>query len=196
MTDKKRILFFALILISASISFSQQAENVKVFKNSINFNPLGIALGSIAGNYEHLFGNKNGIMIQGGFPAGYGLGKGSGMVFEIQYRYHYFRKDNQIGLNSPFWGPFVYYEKSKTEIKDNIGSNYNVDIEYFKAGASWGRRWIWKNSFNLVFKIGYGIPFYANYKWSPIEPDQAKTIESMTTVLAGIDGEFTMGFAF
>jgi len=196
MTETKKVVFIGLLIFSVSISFSQQAENVKVYKNSINFNPLGIALGSIAGNYEHLFGNRNGIMIQSGFAAGYGLGKGSGVAIEMQYRYHYFRKSNQAGLNSPFWGPFVYYEKSKTEIKDNAGSNYTVDIEYVKAGASWGRRWNWNNSFNLVFKIGYGIPFYANYKWLPNEPAQVKTIESLTTILAGIDGEFTMGFAF
>lgn len=184
------------LLIAAACSFSQETENVKVFKNSINFNPLGIALGSIGANYEHLFGNTSGIMIQGGFPAGYGLGKGSGMAMELQFRYHYFRKPNQIGLNSPFWGPFVYYETSETEIKDNIGTTYNVDIKYLKAGASWGRRWIWNNSFNLVFKIGYGIPLYAKFDWSPTEPDQVQAIESMTKILAGIDSELTMGFAF
>jgi|WetSurMetagenome_2_1015567.scaffolds.fasta_scaffold20953_3 hypothetical protein len=190
------VILVGILLVSITLAFSQEAENRKALRNSINFNPIGIALGTIGGNYEHLFGQKHGIMIQGAFPTGYALGMGSGIAVELQYRYHYFRKNNQIGLNSPFWGPFVYYEKSKTEIKDNNGTKYNVDIKYFKVGANWGKRWIWGNTFNLVFRIGYGIPLYAGYNWSPNEPDQVETIETLTTALAGVDGELTIGFAF
>ena len=197
MKNNYSVVFVGILLGSISLVFSQGDENMKALNNSINFNPIGIALGSIGGNYEHLFGQKHGIMIQGVFPAGYALGKGSGMAVELQYRYHYFRKKNQFGLNSPFWGPFVYYEKSGgSEVKDNKGTKYNIDIEYCKVGASWGKRWIWGKTFNLVFKIGYGLPLYAKYNWSPNEPDQVKTIESLTTVIAGIDGELTIGFAF
>jgi hypothetical protein len=189
-------VFAGMVLVSINLAFSQEVDNKKALHNSINFNPLGIVLGTIGGNYEHLFGQKHGIMIYGAFPAGFGFGTGSGVSVELQYRYHYFRKQNQIGLNSPFWGPFVYYEKSEGEVKDNNGTKYNVNIEYCKAGASWGRRWIWGNTFNLVFKIGYGLPLYAKYNWSPTTPDQVETIEAMTTALAGIDGELTIGFAF
>lgn len=165
-------------------------------RNAINFNPLGFLFGSLGANYEHLFGNENGLFLEGGYVASSVAG---GFNTALHYRRHYHTKPNHSGMNSPFWGPFIYYENSSTEIPNpESGSpeEYDVDIQYLKAGVNWGRRWIFGKTFNLVFRIGYGFPLIADFEWQPGEPEEVETIETVTKIIAGIDGELSIGFAF
>lgn len=181
-----------LVLILSQISFSQDSINDLDQTNSISIYPLGIVFGNAAFNYEHLFHGKHGIMIQCSFPF---FGKTKGYTGALHYRHHYFSKQKHIGLNSPFWGMFAYYEKSEAEIEDGY-NQYNLKINFMKAGINWGRKWIFNSGFNICFRIGYGIPFIAEFDWSPTEPDNVEAIEALTKILGGIDGEFTIGYSF
>jgi hypothetical protein len=187
---------FLLGMILVSSLCSQEIESAYVARNAINIYPFGPIFGNININYEHLFGKANGLMVQALLMEKYGFSSATGFSVELQYRRHYFRYPKQKGLNSPFWGPFIYYEMSRTQIAGTNGSKYDVDITFGKAGANWGRRWIWGKSFNLALRIGAGIPFYANYNWLPYKPDQYQTIEALSIALACFDGELTIGFAF
>ncbi len=187
-----RTIVTALFMMSLSGIASAQGEALPTSKsNAFNFNPLGLVLGALAGNYEHLFGNRHGVMVKGAYL----FGNASGFSVGAHYRHHYHVQQNHAGLNSPFWGPFITYEKSSSTVTDPNRNSYSVDIEFLKAGANWGRRWIFGNTFNLALRIGYGFPFIADFTWDN-EPENARTVESITNVFGGIDGEISIGFAF
>ncbi len=160
--------------------------------NAINVNPLGLVFGGLNASYEHLFGGRHGLMLQGGF-----IFKG-GYNVALHYRFHYFSKQKHNGLNSPFWGPFVYFEESSTEARveeNGVRTDYDIDITYLKAGLNVGRRWVW-GAFTLVFRIGYGFPIIADFRWTPEENELTETVETLTKIIGGIDGELSIGFAF
>lgn len=183
-----------LMLGCACLGYGQEATKLKGPRNAVNLYALGLVMGNAKGNYEHLFGGRHGLVIESAIYTGQ---QSSGTSFDLQYRYHYFTKEKHNGLNSPFWGPFVYIEESQTKLEDlNTGATYEISTSYAKAGLDWGRRWVWGSGFNICFRIGYGLPLMADYEWSPVEHEQAAQIEALTTVLGGIDGELTLGWAF
>jgi len=160
--------------------------------NAINLNTLGLAFGNISASYEHLFNGKHGLMMQGTFIYNSGYGAG------VHYRHHYFSKLKHNGINSPFWGPFLYFEKRPgiaTVTSDDSTEKYDFEITYLKAGLNAGRRWVW-GAFTMAFRIGYGYPLIADFKWPPNESEEVKTIETIIKVIAGIDGELSIGFVF
>lgn len=189
------ILFFTINSIYSQEVIGDTSQPSIQRDNAVNIYPIALVTGNFAGNYEHLFNNRHGLMVQGSFA----FGKATGFSAALHYRYHYFSKPQHTGLNSPFWGPFAYYEKSNADVKvksDDIDTTYNVDVTYMKVGANWGRRWMWGNGFNIGFRIGYGLPLIAEFDWHGETTDLIEQVESITKVVAGIDGEFSIGIAF
>lgn len=178
-------------LLSEAIG-SNSSETGDSPTNAINANPLALAFGGLNATYEHLFGDRHGLMVQSGFTfkGGYGVA--------FHYRYHFFTKPSHHGISSPFWGPFIHFEQGPTSAwveEDGERTDYDIDVTFLKIGLNVGRRWVW-GAFNLAFRIGYGYPVIADFKWSPDEPEQVETMEAVSKVLAGIDGELSIGFAF
>jgi hypothetical protein len=176
--------------------------------NAIQTNPLSLYAGSLGFNYEHLFLPNSGLLIEADVGSssaykGFGLG--------IHYRRHYKSRDNQKGLDSPFWGPFINFASytSKAEITTSTSTNYGpavsststvpFSVTYAVIGANWGRRWIWDSGINLVFRIGYGFPIAKiNFKDSQnvMNSDSERTFASVMKLIYGIDGELSIGYAF
>ncbi|MBD3343690.1 MAG: DUF3575 domain-containing protein [Chitinivibrionales bacterium] len=197
MFNKRHVFFVLLINVFFGMGTAcgqSIPSDTPMPENAVNFNPLSIAFGSLNANYEHLFGGKHGVMVQGGYVFGANSG---GYSAALHYRHHYHTKITHNGLSSPFWGPFVYYEQSDAKVQNtNTSETYTIDIQYLKFGANWGRRWIFGETFNLVLRIGYGFPAIAEFDWGESKPEEAETIESITKIIAGIDGELSIGFAF
>jgi hypothetical protein len=192
-------MLFGAVALTLILQISIPAQvntNAPVLNQTIavNTNPLSLVLGSYGGNVEVLLNGKHGLMAEAGFS---NSATASATVASFHYRHHYFTKPRHQNMNSPFWGPFFYYEKSHGTIADNANNiNYTVDILYGKLGLDWGRRWVWNNGFNICFHIGYGLPLIADFDWHGNEPDQVDVIENLTKLIAGIDGGLSLGFAF
>jgi len=72
-----------------------------------------------------------------------------------------------------------------------------VEETFMHLGANWGRRWIWGPGISMVFRIGYGLPLIADFKWlSVARPENADVIERLFKVFEGVDAELTVGWAF
>jgi hypothetical protein len=173
-------------------SFSQEAAGSRIVRNTINVGPLSAAFGNVDGYYEHLFGKKHGLMIEATYMA---LETAKGYSMRLDYRYHFFWKPNHRGLNSPFWGPFIYGEKSKNVLVIG-GASYDLNYQAVKAGIQLGRRWIFWRFVNGCLEIGYGFPVYTKYTWSPSRPSGADLVELLATIGYGLMGEASLGFAF
>jgi hypothetical protein len=159
--------------------------------HSLNIQPLGILLGGTGVTYEYFFGERNGIMVEGGYAFGNGYTVSGG------YRYHYFRQDDEHGLISPFWGFFVHTSKSKGKVEDtDTKKKHTLEIEMFTIGVHWGQRFAWGESFNYAWRIGYGYPITLNFNWPDGKPNGAKTIEGVTRILGGLDSELSIGIVF
>ncbi|NLD98839.1 MAG: hypothetical protein GX640_03110 [Fibrobacter sp.] len=159
--------------------------------NSININPFTLYDRNINVNFEHLFEDRHGFMVEGSyyFKGGFTVG--------AQYRYHYFRRHNQSGLNSRFMGPFLKYERYHGDLSQSthgIDSYWKYDVSDIRLGVNWGRRWFIGNVFNIVFRFGYGYPVMYQSIWYP--HNQPSWADGLVKFVKGFDGEISVGFAF
>jgi hypothetical protein len=187
-------LFTGIIFCATCInpSYSQDSTNSFNKTNAINIYPLSLPSGFIRGNFEHLFGMRHGLMIEGDYQ----MNKNAkGYDIKLDYRYHYFKNKNPTGLKSSFFGPFLYYEKSKNQIEVESES-YSVDYKALKAGIEWGHRWIFWKNVNVCFNIGYGFPIVTTYGWSPNRPENGDKLELLATIQYGLLSELSIGVAF
>lgn len=161
--------------------------------DAINLNLISPFFGNINLSYEHLLKEKHGVMLQGGYFFS------SGFSAALHYRFHYFSNESHSKLNSPFFGAFLYFQKSKGDIdetENGVSTVFHVDRTFFVAGLNWGRRMIWPTGLTIVYRIGYGYPFSADYKWEPYRSGDAKSAENTRKIIAGIDCELSLGYAF
>jgi hypothetical protein len=175
-----------------NLSFSQDTIKTIIKTNAINIAPINIVFGSYCGYYECLLGGRHGCMIQGEYIKS---NTSKGYDCALTYRYHFFKRKNHAGLNSPFLGAFLYYEKSENQIEIER-STYSVDYKAYKLGLQWGRRWIFWKGLDLCLDIGYGFPLHTDYGWSPIRPNNGDQLELLATIEYGLMWEASIGFAF
>jgi hypothetical protein len=162
-------------------------------ENAVNLNPLATVWNDINASYEHLFGDRNGVMFQAGlfFKGGYSIA--------AHFRYHYFTNKSHEGLNSPFIGAFLSHEKVQDEANvdsANVTTIYNIKASYVKVGLNWGERWAISDKISIVFRAGYGYPFYARFTWPEPKPADVKSAENKKKIFSGIDAELSIGYAF
>ena len=179
---------------SASASRGMSSDDfIPRWENAVNLNPLASVWGNLNASYEHLFGDRHGAMFQAGlfFKGGYSLAG--------HYRYHYFKDEAHHGLNSPFIGAFVSYEKAQDEINVDSGAVttiFNIEARYLKVGLNWGERWAISDKMSIVFRAGYGYPFIAKFTWPEPKPVNVKSAENKKKYFNGIDAELSVGYAF
>jgi hypothetical protein len=167
----------------------QSQKPASLPKNALNINPLSVVFGSFGGTYEHLFGDKHGVFIEGSISFNGGGG------FTIGYRRHI--GENKGSLNSAYWGPFVSWRSTIIDIKDSdTDEKYDLDFELLIIGINRGARHHLKGPFNYAWRVGYGFPVYSDFSWSPRRYDEYKTIEAVTKILGGIDAELSIGIEF
>jgi hypothetical protein len=162
-------------------------------ENAVNLNPLATAWNTINASYEHLFGDMHGTMFEAGlfFKGGYSLA--------AHYRYHYFTSRSHKGLNSPFIGAFLSHEKVHDEANvdsADVTTIYSIEASYVNVGLNWGERWGISDKISIVFRAGYGYPFYARFTWPEPKPANVKPAEKKKKFFGGIDAELSIGYVF
>lgn len=178
---------------SLTASIPDSTINLKQIQktNALSINPLGALTGSVSGGYEHLCGQKHGLLLEGG----YAFGNGYDII--VGYRYHYFTEKNESGLISPFWGFFIHKGKNSRTYEDtDKNKKYDYNIDLLTVGVHWGQRHALGGSFFYTWRIGYGYPIILNFDWSNGKPDNSSTIEGIFKLFSGIDGELSIGIVF
>lgn len=188
-------LLFTLVLCFAG-SYGQPVEHGKHTKvtrsNVLSITPAALLTNAITVNYEHLFDRSNAFGLQ--ITCMYGT-KADGFCMKMDYRRHYFKKPGHLGLKSPYWGPFLYYEKSTNKIPVDRDT-FTVDYTAFKAGVQWGWRWVLWNRVSPCFSIGYGLPVYTGFTWLPYRHEDGDFLELIATLQYGVIGELSIGVVF
>jgi hypothetical protein len=156
--------------------------------NTLNISPISLVLGSINGNYEHLFAGRHGIFVEGGYGIDNKKGYGGG------YRFHY-RKETKNNIISSYLGFFIKWQYASTNFEDDDES-YDLEFRILTAGFNWGTRYDLWGPLNFAWRIGYGIPFKTEFNWAPQKHDKYKTIEALVKIFTGIDSEVSIGIAF
>ncbi len=183
-------------MLSSATSLAPANEDpIARFKHSISGNPFGLIYG-INLNYQSQLSKSSAIVAEDGVVAWHPEVKGFGIGGH--YRHHYRTKSNHRGMNSPFFGPFVSYESSSGEAKNDVTLKYSLNA--LKVGANVGRKWVWDTGFNITCRVGYGIFPVFSVDWDDhhnrISEDEKERVEDLAKGVGGIDGELSIGFAF
>ncbi|KMQ49363.1 hypothetical protein CHISP_3725 [Chitinispirillum alkaliphilum] len=175
-------------------SLSGIEDRISAYEKAVQIYAFGLLVQNLAVNYEILLQNRHGLLFEGNYQLrdnSFGVG--------FHYRNHYHTRSNHRGLNSPFWGPYIVYGQLSGDAfeEENFSrDDFTFELKTVKLGLNWGRRWVWNSGFSLVFRIGYGIPVYSEYQWFPHNPKRIEDLERLLDIFTGIDGEFTIGWAF
>ncbi len=193
-------LICAIVFITTVPSFSQvdSSDTLKNnSKHSIQLNPIGLILGSCAGNYEVLLGRRHGIVIEGTyvFPS---LSKNKGYGAALLYRFHL-----KPEMNSKFLGAFLRKDRvaSSIVVGERIKETYDYSVSSLCFGADYGwRKQLFKTKLNYAFRIGLGIPV-TTFQWKNGRPEslggmQTATFEKIMKYSLALDSELTVGFSF
>ena len=156
-----------------------------------------MVFGTYAANYEYIFAPHHGIVVRYEYesiPETYTDAniESSGMAFVLNYRL-LSKKD----LRSPYLGAFSRYR-----IYNGNGSIESEDFEFTRKdvtiGLNAGKRWIWKNGFNISLMFGYGYSIIdrdAHPSSDAIEVS-IDHFENDYDFLGSFLGEFSIGYAF
>ncbi|OIP39052.1 MAG: hypothetical protein AUK47_10755 [Deltaproteobacteria bacterium CG2_30_63_29] len=166
--------------------------------NSININAFSIAFGTYGGNYERLFANSHGLMVEGYFSSSSdGDTSATGGGGALGYRWHWSGKQN-----SGFLGAVAGFGMGSGDAVVDVNgarSTFTVNTTTIYAAANIGYRWAWDFGLNITLRGGGG---YANYGVSTDSEDAnaEKAVELVDDLLSWIpvyiDGELSIGFNF
>lgn len=184
------------------VSDSQMSNRKALIKgagpiHAINFNLIGATIGNISLNYECNFNATQSVFVEGFYrpvkeEKFYGVG--------VHYRHHIHRRSNHKRLNSPFWAVHLRHSQIYVGITEKLGDDI-VDEDLAKivintVGANFGRRWVMGKHFNIIARVGYGIPFVTYHFYESDLIDQKEDEGRAFVAIAGVDAEFSMGFIF
>ena len=182
-------LYFLLTMIALNITQSF-GQNEKMYNHAIQTGPIGLAMGNYGANYELIVKQKHGIVLGGSVYSGQG---DDGYNMNFQYRKH---KMSEKG--SSFWGIFFKYSDINSEFdwkEKGKKENFKFSSESFVLGPYWGKRWIWKSGFCVLYNFGYGIND-TTFEWKDKIPEHRKLIEGLHKFFSGFQAELSIGFYF
>lgn len=170
--------------------------------NSININPLGAIFGSYTLNYERLFLNTHGLIIEGVFATSSNDDSNSTTFGgSAGYRWHWSGEQD-----SGFLGAMVGYQQGSGDATVETTVNgqttketFQVDTNVFHVTANIGRRWAWDSGVNITFRFGAG---YGDWKVSTDDTsanaqDAVKLVDDLLNLLpVYLDGELSLGYTF
>lgn len=166
--------------------------------NSINVSPLGLLAGSYSVVYERLKSGTHGLIAEGNFyrqgdetssaaHAGVGLG----------YRWHWRGRQN-----SGFLGVMAAYSVgtgTATITEQDMEYTFDVSIQSLSFTANVGRRWAWRNGFNVTLRVGAGgaSRSVTTDSTDPLAQDAVDTVQAILSFLPiAFDGELSIGYNF
>ncbi len=209
---KKIILTTLTIAMFSTLTFSQQINDTlsktsqSEFRHSINSCPFAPAFGIFSINYEFLFRPHHGLVARFDYeaipkrfeersiPENYpdAFIKASGWGFIVNYRWHISGE-----LNSIFIGVYSRYRQfNGTGLVES--TDFEFTVSEITAGINAGKRWVWKNGFNINMGFGYG---FSKDTWNST-PANNSTEAVLDTFKDSYDffdpfyGELSIGYAF
>jgi hypothetical protein len=159
------------------------------FTDSVNLSAF-LALGAVIVNYEHLFAQRHGVVVEGYYSNFFN--KTQSWTGGLAYRFHFARR-----MGGFFAGPFVRVGELKEEIyfdRNGKRTAHQVESTLVLVGANLGYRFQWDGGFNIVLRGGYGAQLVSDYQWSPLP--QNNTDQKVHEALNGLDLEASIGFSF
>jgi hypothetical protein len=189
------VFIVSILVLCVLLSAEEEKPLPDPRKNTFSIAPLGLLFGGYLVNYERLIKGKHSFLIEGALFSDKPLikfqGETEGYSGNIQYRYH-----RQPGLNSKFTGIFIrhLHQNTISKVEDDT---LTINTDIIHAGANIGRRWIKPNGFTFCIRIGYGIGYTKlRVRGDGIEESVLEFTKAFSYVFSGLDGEFTIGWAF
>ncbi len=175
---------------------SPAPEPVSAPRNVVSLSPLGLVLGRIRLNYERLFADRHGFLIEAvvtpevftGFDfvrAGGGLG----------YRWYW-----NGPATSGFVGGHIALEQGAGSLKvalDDEERVYQGRVRRLSIVPVVGKRWVFTQHLLMTLRIGVG---YAAARYKPDVASDPKAVELLRDwsqkVPIAIEGELSLGYRF
>ncbi len=192
MKKMKLVLILAVVLSVLPLMAEDVPAQGKEFTMAANVNPLGIVSGSYGGNFEYLFAQMHGVVVEGAYSSSAsGETSSTGYLGALHYRWHW-----SGAMQSGFLGAFVKYGSSTGTGTYGVGTPFTFDMTLVSYGLNVGKRWVWDNGINVVARIGYGQTSLDFETSDAGANDSIDTFKTALELLAGIDLEFSVGYAF
>jgi hypothetical protein len=180
---RKTVLYGLLVVLGLTTTSLAQEK-----AHAISFNPLNLIGGGVSGNYEYIIDQKHGILVDGcsDFSDSYSV--------QVAYLRHC-EKDGRSGHWSPFWGPYVRYRAVGLEFEDD-NVDYTMDFKSLNIGLMMGKGYQWGDNWKFQWRAGYGAPVYTDHEWDSDNHSDRDSIETMSTILGGIEVGVSLGYVF
>ena len=184
-----------------SATSSQSATVATEHANSINVRPLGLIFGTYNLNYERLFFNTHGLLVDASFSQSDRVltsdgGKLAYRSYKVGYRRHLRRRQS-----SEFVGVDLGYKTNNTRLTihhlNGTKSTFPVDYSGLFFGGNFGRRWAWESGLNITLGVGGG---FDKSSFSSNDPDapNARILKAILTdsIPVYLQAELSIGFTF
>lgn len=150
------LLAFMVLPCRLTAAETHRVTLMKDFSPYINVHPVGLFVGSLAGEFGFSFAEKWALGLMGSFAQERWLGEGyDGMSYGLS-GYHYFTgfASDSIYLKGGFERGHIDMEKRNA---DTEGGDVRGTINYNQVKLLAGYHWIWSNGINL--NLGGGFNF-------------------------------------
>lgn len=190
-TIKKFTLIFIIGILLSNTAMAKDTDT-----NALNICALAIPLvNQYIVNYEHLFARRHGFAARiEHAPLSDSTMSSTGNAFVLNYRWHFTK-----GMESIFLGPYVRY-KLVTGSGYAGGTAFEFNLPEWNVGINVGKRWVWKNGFNVLLAAGYGKS-WTNETVTPTNAAIDSTYDTFKKnnpnfINAPGYGEFSIGYVF
>ena len=183
-----------VVLFSMAFSSGSMADDTKTY--ALNICPLAIPVYNLyAVNFEFFVAPRHGLNIRLDYaPISDNGIDVTDYAMNLNYRWHFSKS-----MDSIFVGAYSRY-RINTGSGTTSGTNYDYDTTELTVGLSAGKRWVWKNGFNVVMLAGYGFSHYEEN----VSHRNAAVDSAIDTFKDDNDlffdnpfyGEFSIGYAF
>jgi hypothetical protein len=157
--------------------------------SAINFN---VSINSVGGSYEHVIGNNQGILIDGGMLTF------DGYAIKLAYLRYLPRYTSEPAIVSPYLGAFVRYGQMifDDDPNENGDHEYDLDMRSAHAGMFLGRSVMWSRYIRLSGRLGLGFPLYYDMHWTPERHPSGRILELASVFYVSVEITVSIGFVF
>lgn len=169
--------------------------------HSVNINPLGLAVGDYAVNYQWRFAASHALV--GELTATWSTADdGTTRGFGGQVGYRYLSNGTQ---NSWMFGMMAGYDGGNTNVRTSATSGgltvariYDLPYTRWRVTGTVGRRWVFGPGLNVTARMGVGAGKRAYAQGGNAEANQqAATMEMVVNFLpVALDSEISLGWVF
>jgi len=144
------------VMFFLSVLFSSAAMAKDSDKHAVNFCPLGVPVYNLyAVNYEYRLTSQHGFVVRFDYaPLSANDIEITNKALLLNYRWYF-----SSAPHSVFAGAYTRYRRNQGS-STVVGSGFDFQSKETTLGINAGKRWRWKNGFNVVALLGYGASHY------------------------------------